>query len=539
MNNRHKRVLWLLNHKTLMPYEVQLLIDLGFEVWTPKQLPKSSQLSNSVVDFTYDKNLTLPSTALARLNEFNFYEEEWSSDIIKIVNQHFGTVFTIPFSKQLKQVLCHFKSQILFRAYGLDNSQTYKNALQMLYGTEIYSDIYAAGKRFWFAVGYEELAEIEPPLITKQTLFLPLGVPNSFWNTANTYTGSDQRILFFCPNCVTNPYYAALYKNFKQELGDLPHVIIGTQDVAVNDPNVLGFVTDEALTDLYNKCSVFYYPSRELRHLHYSPIEAAIKGMPVIYYADSLLGRMTPEIQLGRSRSFQEARDAIEKILKNDQEFIKSLRAEQHSLVKKFSGEYGRSVWKKNLDQSGFLNALKKEKMASFMMQEITQRVLRPLKKHFSVAQQSSLLTTLLFPERKDTDDQSCVEGEIIFSQSTYPEFVWDIFGISSAEDWGRWSLGELVSIKFLKPLPQRFKLILAGGGYGPNIGKNFIVAIGTEKQPFVFNREPEIGQSISLIYDLDSPVDLIEITIPKPVAPPNAKRLIGLGLCSLKIVPF
>ena len=54
MRNRNKRILWLLNHKTLMPYEVKLLLELGFEVFTPKITPTSPTLRSCAIDITYD-----------------------------------------------------------------------------------------------------------------------------------------------------------------------------------------------------------------------------------------------------------------------------------------------------------------------------------------------------------------------------------------------------------------------------------------------------------------------------------------------------
>src|SRR6266478_6746744 len=126
MLHRSKRVLWLLNHKTLMPYEAQLLLNLGSEVFVPKVIPKAASFRSGAVDFSYDASLTIPKRALMRLNQFNFYEEIWPGDIVAIANRYFGTVFTIPYSNQVPEVLGKFEGQIVFRAFGLDNSQTYK-----------------------------------------------------------------------------------------------------------------------------------------------------------------------------------------------------------------------------------------------------------------------------------------------------------------------------------------------------------------------------------------------------------------------------
>ena len=42
MFKRNKRILWLLDHRTLTPYEASLIQRLGFEIHVPKVIPKSN-----------------------------------------------------------------------------------------------------------------------------------------------------------------------------------------------------------------------------------------------------------------------------------------------------------------------------------------------------------------------------------------------------------------------------------------------------------------------------------------------------------------
>lgn len=55
-----------------MPYEVPLMMELGFEVFVPKKVPKKN-FRSAAVSFDYDKSLTIPKAALDRLNDFDFY----------------------------------------------------------------------------------------------------------------------------------------------------------------------------------------------------------------------------------------------------------------------------------------------------------------------------------------------------------------------------------------------------------------------------------------------------------------------------------
>ncbi|QIN62858.1 hypothetical protein SBC1_28750 [Caballeronia sp. SBC1] len=540
MRYKNKRVLWLLNHKTLMPYEAKLLVELGYEVFTPKVIPTATGFRSGAVDFSYDKTLSIPKRVLARLNSFNFYETAWPSDIVKLLNRYFGAIYIIPYGKQVPEALAKFEGTIMFRAFGLDNTQTYTNVLQLMYGPEILGRIAELGEKFVFAQGYDQLMECEPPLISDRALFLPIGVPQSFWSTENTYTGRDKCILFVCPNCVTNPYYSAVYRKFKEEFGDLPHVIFGAQDVPVDDPHVLGFVSDAELIRLYQDCALLYYHSTELRHVHYSPIEAAINGMPVVYFEDSLLGRMTPEIAGGRCVTAQDARACVEQILSGNQDFIEQVRNDQRALAFKFSDEYCKDVWQKNLTAAGLLPARRAEAIRTAVVREAKRTVLRPWAKGLVTLPRKTPVRQPTQEQVTDasvdvTDKTSVYEG-IDFSKPLYPSFVQGVTGLSFEEEGGRWSVGSTVAIALARPLPKRFKLLIEGGGYGPNIGMPVKIRIGRTKREMTFWNEPGMGSEIAIEFSMRKPRDLIEITIPKPTFPPGDNRDIGVAFRHLKI---
>jgi hypothetical protein len=538
MHNRNKRVLWLLNHRTLMPYEAKLLVDLGYELFTPKVIPGAVSFRSGAVDHAYDRSLTIPAWALARLNAFNFYDDEWPGDIVSIVNRYFGTVYVIPYGRQVSEATRKFEGQIMLRAFGLDNSQTYVRVLELLYGERILRDIEALGKRFWFAGGYDQLVEVEPPFFSERQVFLPLGVPDSFWRTADSYVGNDRRILFVCPNCVTNPYYAAVYRKFKDEFGDLPQAIVGTQDVPVDDPHVLGFVSDAELARLYRECAVMYYHSTELRHVHYSPIEAAINGMPVIYYADSLLGRMTPGIRLGRCANPSEARAAVQRVLAGDAQYIADLREQQKALAYQFSDEYCKKVWQTNLRERGVEAALVPEERMAVIRRELKRTLLRPLARGLS-----TLPRRARPPRRTATTDGtgaadcSTLADGIDFTRSRFPHFVAEVNGICAAEPGGRWSEGSTVLISFYDPLPRRFRLEIVGGAYGPNVNAPVTVKVGRAQRLFRFEEGLGMSQTVTLDFSTIRRARRIALTVPHPVVPPNDMRAIGLMLSQLRIL--
>jgi hypothetical protein len=538
MLHRNKRVLWLLNHKTLMPYEAPLLVNLGFEVFVPKVIPKGHDFRSGVVDFAYDASLTIPQRALKRLNEFNFYEEIWPAHIVVIVNRYFGTVFTIATSKQFPEVLDKFEGQIVFRPFGIDNTRTYKGVFDVLYGFDALAKIHALGDRFWFGEAYEQLHECEPPLLADRALFLPIGVPESFFKNANQWNGSLKKVLFVCS--ISNPYYSAVYRQFKKEFGDLPHIIVGAQEVKFDDPNMLGYVSEEELRQLYLDCAVLYYHSTELRHVHYSPIEAAIMGMPIVFFRNSLLGRLCEGSTPGCVDSLDEARTIVRRLIDGDREFIECIRQGQRNLSYRFSDAYCRPIWEKSLIESGFRARLQKERPVRVWTREALRCILAPIAGGLAFVP-SRARFPVVPPDKLgiapvDESVGGTIEPEIDFSLPEFPKFVLAVGGLSEHEDWGRWSIGKKVAIFLSRPLPKKFKLLITGGAHGPNLKKRFKVCIGSVSRFGTFRKGVGTAETLWLRFSTPKPASVIEIIIPRPTVPEQDSRAIGLGFVRMRI---
>jgi hypothetical protein len=541
MFRSNKRVLWLLNHKTLTKFEVPLLLEFGLEVFTPKIMPAHVDFRTGAIDFAYDKSLSIPSSALKRLNQFDFYDAIWPADVVTIVNQYFGTVFTQPYGKQVSEVLDKFAGQIVFRAFGLPGRQTYKGLLEAMYGFDSLAKIYALGDRFWFGEGYEQLRECEPPLLADRALYLPIGVPKSFFKNANQWNPLIKKILFICPNVISNSYYSTIYRQFKKEFGDLPHVIVGAQNVKVNDSSMLGYVTEEELHRLYAECVVLYYHSTEPRHVHYSPIEAAVSGMPIVFFRNSLLGRLCEGATPGCVDSLDEARSIIKRVIDGDKELIDLLRKGQRQVSYKFSDDYCRRTWERSLVESGFRARLEKERPIRICAREALRAVLARVGKGFAFAQFRVRVPLIPYDKLRILgDDESydrTLEEGINFTLPGYPKFVLGTNGISQHEFWGRWSVGKRISIFFDHPLPKKFCLVITGGAYGPNLGVPFEVRIGNVSRCATFGKGIDNPDTSRLEFSLRTPSRVIEIIVPHPTVPELDLRAIGLGFVRLRIL--
>jgi hypothetical protein len=520
-----------------MPYEVGLLRRLGYEVYVPKIIPKSNFRSGAV-DWQYDAGLSVPARVLQLLNGFNFYEDEWTPAITATVNRYFGAAFVIPHGRSTAEAVDNFEGQIVFRVFGLQNDHTYGGVLEALHGPELLRKINGIAGRFWFGQAYPNLLDVEDDALAGRPLFLPVGLPESYYAAEGEWVGGRKAILFVCPNAVSNPYYAQLYREFKLNLGHLPHVIVGQQDVPVPDPSVLGFVSDDELQQLYRECAVMFYPSREQRHIHYSPVEAAIVGMPVVFFEESLLDVLGHRSIPGRVADYAEARALIAHTLE-DNAGARAMAAGQRVLAHSFSDEYCTATWKRSLDEGGFTAAMRAPSAGELAWAEVKRVVLRPVAggrtrvdPHRQALRPPRVEMTA---ERANQELGWSLFDGINFAVPQLPCGVEWVSGIGPAEHWGRWSTAPTVVFALKHRLEGRFRLRVDAVGYRTNADRPISVKVGSVTKQMWLKPESHALSSAFLHFNLRRPSSVIEVRVPAPVRPETDDRLIGVGFVSLQ----
>lgn len=523
MTSRSKRVLWLLNHTTLMKTEVPILRAMGYEVFIPKVIPKVRFRSASI-DYSYDEFLTIPKGALRDLNNADLYTENWSNSVVSHMNEYFGAVFIMPIPEPMEQAVTKFQGTILLRAFGLEAERTYAELFPDFH-KDLYKWIYAVRDRFWFASGYEQLAEVEPKLLADRDVFLPIAVPATFEQHKDTWTGEDKQILFVCPDIKTVPYYGNVYDDFKRDFGDLPHVIIGSQKKPVDDPHVIGFVSDEAMMRLMQRSAVMYYHSREPRHLHYTPIEGAEVGMPVILYSDNLAVRMIGRPISGAVDSVEEARAKILAILNDDTAVVKNIRDDQRILGKLFSESYCLDIWKRSFIESGIQSRMEREISGEESLQ-------RGRSRNYECVPYDQLI----LPGTKPDKTKSLEDG-IDFTEPVYPHFVTYIDGLSKPESWGSWSNGEVVELGVSPPLQGKFSLVITGGVNPENAKTPIYIRVGDVIKSFEFDSPPWNPAIAPISFNLFEPAHAISIVVPHPTQVDGVRRESGLGLVRISLL--
>lgn len=355
MSNK-KRILWLLNHTTLREFEVPLLISMGYEVFTPKIFPLNPGNRSASVSYEFDNTLSIPENDLNTLNSFDFYSEKPDAEIIHLINKYFGMAITAYMFPMFDYITELFKWDVLLRAFGLPHKSWnyYKYAIEVS-RPGLAKRLAKISDRFWFAAGYENLKSIEPKFIQDRTLYLPVGLPPRVTKMENSWRGGIKKILFVCPDINSYPEAKNAYTLFKSNFGDLPHIICGAQTIPVdNDPNVLGRLSNEEYSKIYQESAVMFHHSESPRHIYYHPAEAICYGMPLIFMEKGMLGEIGGRTYPGVAASYKEARGKLLKILNNDKEYIDSVIETQKNLYKIFSPKFCQEIWKRNFEYHSF-----------------------------------------------------------------------------------------------------------------------------------------------------------------------------------------
>lgn len=362
------RVLWALNHATLVKSECALLEKLGCEILTPKICPKALLERSGSIDYSYDRTLTIAADDLAFLNNCDFYAQDVDPAALKLLRTHFDAVFLSAGHPTIEIFHENFGGLLVLRAFGRENSLTYSHLLDkrvkkrrrqrwrdrllMLPGAwgspTLLEKLVSRGEYFLFGGCYREVIDNEPACLRATAAYLPIGVPREAWAMADSWTGGDDRVMFVCP-CVHLDYYGKVYADFRSEFGDLPFAVYGNQSEDNRDPDLVGFLPRSDYDARMSRHAVMFYHSSEPCHLHYHPVEAVAMGMPLVYMAGGMLERIGGPAQPGLCRTPAEAKEKLRRIIAGDRRLVDSILAAQPRLLDQFRDEFIEAAWRREL----------------------------------------------------------------------------------------------------------------------------------------------------------------------------------------------
>lgn len=349
LNCGPRRLLWIVNHQTLLRAEVPILRSLGWEVFIPKVIPDHDPGHRSTT-FThaYDEGLGLPETALRILNAQDFYERAWSPTLESILNSYFQVLVSqfSYYTTSLSEAARKFRGLVIARAFGREHPKTYSEYVVSGKHKNLLREIESLGDRFVFGQGYDNFAEVEEAAIANRAYTITVTLPAEVFQHHNAWRGDGGHAIFLCPAISHGFYYKEIYERIKADFGDLPHVIFGRQVGQVDDPAVLPYLTDDQLFELYATAPVFIYPHTEPRHVHYSPMEAMVVGTPTLYLRGALIDTLSGGADLpGACTDIAEMHAKARRLLSGDVGLATAIRSTQGRVLEAFAPDLARRQW--------------------------------------------------------------------------------------------------------------------------------------------------------------------------------------------------
>jgi glycosyltransferase involved in cell wall biosynthesis len=446
MTQRPLRAMWLLNHTAARKFEIPMLKGCGFtEIFLPKFYPISREYRSGSVDWSEDKYLTIPKEELEILNAADWYKrptrQAWA-----IANRRFDIAFFIANYDTFREITENFEGAAIYRPYGLDASMSYDALLNEVSSRQAKSLIRKRGGRFWFGEVFSNIHEIEPDYLSRHAIHLPIGLPDS--TIDDSWTGSDKRILFVCPDVEGNSYYAGIYSKFKNNFDGFEFVVAGAQYLTTKDERILGFLPPAEYNKRMREHRLMYYHSSEPRHLHYHPIEAIKVGMPLLYMAGGILEKLGGPDQPGLCKTINEARSKAQRILIGDEKFIERVRTNQREILDAISADKCQVVW--NLSISKVLNHLGelRRRISDQPLRKIKIAVVLPVEYKGGTLTAAKLIAQALARGSRQAGDEvqiifAHVDDDRVYSEDDfsglYPEinvrpFKWKVLGRRAAE---------------------------------------------------------------------------------------------------------
>jgi phosphoglycerol transferase len=127
------------------------------------------------------------------------------------------------------------------------------------------------------------------------------------------------------------------------------------------------------------------------------------------------------------------------------------------------------------------------------------------------------------------------------FKKFSWPGVISYARGLSFAEPWGTWSSGDVVTLEFSKPLPEKFTVHLVAHAFGPNVGKEFAAHVGDNAIGFTLGTSP---QERVLEFSNPKKSKVLKIDVPsacssKELGLGGDDRRLGIALTELRIEPL
>ncbi len=359
--NRKLRILYGASHRVLRYEEVRLFIEAGFEVIPVKahwkifkiQEPDSDNPAHPLYP-NWRATCTVPDSIIEKIQaidilkyqDLNAQGGKVSSAEAALLNEWIDIIYIPNLLPPVPRVLTWFKGLTLFRVYGEGKIMTYdewaKTSGADLSVLRKYDARYATMLMLHALNGPEHASILGSnifhvgPCVTKSRI-------TSKWKVESASQICNIALSYI----YENPHWTDMYHEFCHVFKDIPLRFLGKNNkeehkILKQDNRVTGIIkNDYEYLELLTDCRCLLDPSTSPFHTHYTPLEAIMMGIPVIFLESSGMAgeilRAIPKSELKNSgicSNFMEAKKIIERCL-DDIEYAKQISANQRIIAEK------------------------------------------------------------------------------------------------------------------------------------------------------------------------------------------------------------
>ncbi|WP_413294141.1 hypothetical protein ACLSU7_03365 [Bdellovibrio sp. HCB185ZH] len=301
--NRNKRILWAFPHKTNRFEEFPNWISAGFEI-VPLRMPshqgryQGASYDNPSDPFYPDwkTSCTLPQDVLNVLTSITLSQSDdrqsgkLTKKEIEWLNNHFGYIYTpYPLSIAVNLLSQGYKGIILNRYFGhyAPGTSLARISKYVPFG------IFKLFNNYIWMPAMSKLTSHESSLIAKKnaTCFVPYLYRSSDYFNDIQWQGKNTHPVVAAVMSSIYPELTHYYENFVKYFGQFPYKIYGKnfsenlKKGGIEDSNIVGMLEKESsVYEEMSKSRVYVEVGLVNHHSHYTPVEALLIGVPVVFW---------------------------------------------------------------------------------------------------------------------------------------------------------------------------------------------------------------------------------------------------------------
>ncbi|MGG4395760.1 hypothetical protein ABEX25_15780 [Paenibacillus thiaminolyticus] len=289
------RMLWVCPHTVLRYEEIPLFIDAGAEIIPSLGKDRFSlefdpQYDNELDSMYPDwrQNCTMPTHVVEKIRRIDLLSP--SAADAAFFNQWIDAVYVASFPDWLERILHWFHGAVIYRTFG--DIERYTD-IAIRSGIDL--NVIGESDNYAWAPILKCLSDGEDARLIRNTCYLPAFVSKSRLPLEWEGSRSERKISTLISYIHKSPFYATRFTWFDQAFYEIDYIVLGRNEKSsplCQHPNILGNVSFDELLHRLCRSRLFCYGGAMIpTHLHFTPLEAMVMKVPMLFLESGGLAR--------------------------------------------------------------------------------------------------------------------------------------------------------------------------------------------------------------------------------------------------------